>query len=65
MISQSGAYSRLERPSGARGLFGRKRFQRPAARASTFKRSTTSVGVQALPAARLSAISCRNTRSFG
>ena len=65
MISQSGAYSRLVSPSGARGLFGRKRFHRPSARALAFSSSTSLVGTQASPAARLAAISSRKRRSFG
>ena len=57
MISHSGAYSRLLRPSGARGDLGRNRFHRPAARALGFSSSMILVGTQALPLARLVATS--------
>ena len=57
MISHSGAYSRFDRPSGARGERGRNRFQRPSARALGFSSSTIRVGCHGLPALRLAAIS--------
>ncbi len=46
MISQSGAYSRLDSPSGARFECGRKRFHRPAARALGFSSSMIGTGSQ-------------------
>jgi hypothetical protein len=48
MISQSGAYSRLESPSGARLECGRKRFHRPAFRALGLSSSMTGTGSQRL-----------------
>ncbi|EWS65337.1 hypothetical protein Y695_01413 [Hydrogenophaga sp. T4] len=65
MISHKGAYSRLVRPSGARGLLGRNRFHRPAARALGLSSSMIVVGIQALPLARLAAISAKKRPSFG
>ena len=57
MISHSGAYSRLLRPSGARLLCGKNKFHKPALRASGLSSSMMSVGIQGLPLARLAAIS--------
>ncbi|MCY1250658.1 hypothetical protein D9M72_643170 [compost metagenome] len=65
MISHSVAYSRLDRPCGARGERGRNRFHRPASRASGFSSSITLVGIQALPARRLVSISSAKRFSFG
>jgi hypothetical protein len=53
MISHSGAYSRLLRPSGARGECGKNRFHRPAALALGLSSSMMVVGIQALPLAVL------------
>jgi len=57
MISHSGAYSKLLSPSGARLLWGKNKFHRPALRARGLSSSTILVGIQGFPAARLSAIS--------
>jgi hypothetical protein len=53
MISQSGAYSRLDSPSGTRGECGRKRFHRPAFFALGFSSSMIGTGSQ-----RLSLLTC-------
>src|SRR5882672_617763 len=63
MISHSGAYSRLL--SDPPWSLGCQRFQRPAARAFGLSSSTMRVGIQALPLARLSAISSKNRASRG
>ena len=65
MISHSGAYSKLDKPWGARGDLGKNKFQRPAANALGFSSSTILVGTQALPLARLSAISWKKRASLG
>src|SRR6056300_749943 len=65
MISHSGAYSRLVKPSGARGELGKNKFQTPAARALGLSSSINVVGIHALPAARLVSISCKNRASLG
>jgi len=65
MISHRGAYSRFDKPSGARGDLGRKRFQSPAARALGFSSSMIVVGTQGLPLARFSAISRKKRASLG
>ena len=57
MISHKGAYSRLLKPSGARLLCGKNKFHKPALRARGLSSSISLVGTQALPLARLSAIS--------
>ena len=56
-ISHSGAYSRFDKPSGARGECGRNRFHNPAARAFSFKSSMILVATNASPLRRFSATS--------
>ena len=61
MISQSGAYSRFESPSGARLECGRNRFHSPAARALGLSSSMIGTGVQ-----RFSPMQCsHHLWSFG
>ena len=57
MISHSGAYSRFDSPSGARGERGRNRFHSCASRARGLSSSITFSGLNALPALRFSATS--------
>ena len=59
ITSHRGAYSRLDRPSGARSDRGRNRFQNPRARASGLSSSITGFGTQGLPAARALSASAR------
>ena len=65
MISHSGAYSKLDRPCGARGLRGKNRFHNPALRALGLSSSIKVVGSQALPFARLASTSWKKRASLG
>ena len=65
MISHIGAYSKLLKPSGARFEWGKNRFHKPALRAKGLSSSTILVGIHALPAARLAAISAKKRASLG
>ena len=53
------------KPSGARLLCGKNKFHKPALRARGLSSSMSLVGTQALPLARLSAISWKKRFSFG
>ena len=61
MISQSGAYSRVVRPAPS-SLSGRKRFHKPAARATRFSSSMIGGDSHRLAAASICSV---YTRSFG
>ena len=64
MISHSGAYSRLLRPSRARADYGRKRFQSPAGACRGLSSLDHARGLPTLPAARLAHF-VRKRRSLG
>ena len=65
MISHKGAYSKLVKPWGARLLWGKNKFHKPALLALGLSSSTIFVGIHALPLARFSAISAKNLFSLG
>ena len=65
MISHMGAYSKLDKPCGARLDLGKNKFHKPASLAKGLSSSTILVGIHALPLARFSSISLKKRASLG